>query len=156
MPRHRVVLFLSLLLNLFALGAAVGGVLVFWHGGSLSIGRTTCHPPPPRPLFDAGAALPPADHARFDAVLRDAAAAARPLRRDATRARRDAAALFEDQVFDRAAAAAALDRARTDDLALRQLLETAALDFAATLPADERVLLAHALARGGPLRHPHR
>ena len=41
-----------------------------------------------------------------------------------------------------------------ESLLSRARLETAAVAFAANLPATKRALLAQGLERGGPLRHP--
>ena len=78
----------------------------------------------------------------------------RDLQQVARESRQEAARLFVQPQFDHAAVSAALEQARTADLQLRVRLETAATDFASTLPEDERGILAQNLARGGPLRHP--
>lgn len=74
--------------------------------------------------------------------------------RTARESRHAAAQLFVLTDFDQAAVLAALGHARDADVLLRTRLEAAAVEFAATLPPDERALLAQGLERGGPLRHP--
>ncbi len=54
--------------------------------------------------------------------------------------------------FDRAAAGAALDRARADDMQARQKLENTMLDFAAKLDAPNRAVLSEGLGHGPVMR----
>jgi uncharacterized membrane protein len=54
--------------------------------------------------------------------------------------------------FDRAAAGAALDRARADDVQVRQKLENTMLDFAAKLDQQNRTVLSEGLGRGPVIR----
>lgn len=147
LPGPRFLLAASLLLNLFAAGAIGGGMAmlrhpVLWRGPVAA----------PRPIREAGDALSPDDRLRFRATMRAVIAQSVDLNRQARQSRREAAALFTAPVFNVAAADAALARARTADVALRVRLETAAVAFAAGLPAEERVLLAEGLSHGGPLR----
>jgi uncharacterized membrane protein len=145
--RFRFLLAASLLLNLFAAGAAIGGLAALRHPGLLR------HPPIPfGPLREAGDGLPPPDRARFRATMRHVLGQGRDLGRTARANRREAARLFIAPTFDVAAADAALARARAADFELRVRLETAAVAFAATLPRDERALLTQGLERRGPLR----
>lgn len=145
----RIALLVSVVLNLFALGAA-GGAALMWENAR--------HGPPVRArrrlLRAAAEALPPADQARYLALLRGAAEEVRPIRRAARKNRRVAADLFVQPTFDAPAVSSALGRAREADFTLRTRLEAAMVDFAKDLPQAERVVLAKGLARGGPLRQP--
>jgi uncharacterized membrane protein len=144
----RTALAASVVLNLFAIGA-VGAGAVMW----LTLG----HPPAAgrgRPIRTAADALPPAERAQYLSVFRAAVADTAPLQRVARENRRLAASLFVQPRFDSDAVNAALERARTADLALRTRLETTMVSFAHDLPQADRVILARGLARGGPLRHP--
>ncbi|WP_428375618.1 periplasmic heavy metal sensor [Lichenicoccus sp.] len=141
----------SLLVNVFAFGAIGGGLFMLWQQGGLR-----AHPIARQPLRAAGDDLPAPDRARFRVAIRTVLRDSRDLPATARDSRAAAAALFVQPTFDSAAVLAALDRARAADFELRRRLETAAVQVAATLPADERVFLARGLARGGPLRHPAR
>ncbi len=144
----RIALAASILLNLFALGAA-GGAAVVW--------TRIAHAPPVlrrRPLRAAAEGLRPDDQVRYLAALRDASKDEHPIQQVARENRRAAAELFVQPNFDRVAVTAALDRARAADFALRTRLEATIVAFAAGLPQAERASLAQGLARGGPLRQP--
>ncbi len=142
----RIALAASIFVNVFTIGTIAGGVVI------LTRDRPATSRTAGRPIRSAGQDLPPADAARFQEVMRQAVQDNRDLARLARMSRREAARQFMQPQFDRAAAAAFLERGRQADLQLRTRLETAALDFAATLPADERATLAIGLERGGPLR----
>jgi uncharacterized membrane protein len=151
-PRLKVLLAASLLVNVFAAGAIGGGLLMLTRPG---IWRSlTAAPGAPRPIRAAGAALPAVDRERFRQTMQQVIRDNRDLPRIARENRETAAALFVQPHFDADAVSAALERARSADVTLRSRLEAAAVDFAATLPVEERTLLARGLARGGPLRHP--
>lgn len=147
--RLTLLLVASLLGNLFAAGVIGGGLLMLSHRDARPAAGM-----PHRPVADAGAALPDPDHARFAHLMRRLLRDNRDLTRTARESRETAADLFVQPQFDADAVNAALQRARDADLALRARVETGAVGFAATLPIDERALLAAGLARGGPLRHP--
>ena len=145
-----VLLVASLLANVFAVGAIGGGLLVlsrqdYWHPHLRM---------PHRPLRMAGQGLPAPDRQRFHRAMRQVLQDNRDLPRTARASRLEAARLFVRPHFDRDAVNGALARARDADFALRTRLEGMAVDFAATLPAGERAVLARGLERGGPLRHP--
>ncbi|NPD66560.1 periplasmic heavy metal sensor [Lichenicola cladoniae] len=139
----------SAILNVFAAGVIGGGLLMLSHQG---IGHRI--DPAHRPITEAGATLPAPDRGRFAHIMRQTVRDNRELPRIARENRQAAAALFMQPDFDAVAVNAALARARDADLALRTRLETEAVNFAATLPLDERALLAAGLAHGGPLHHP--
>lgn len=144
--QFRLALAASLFVNLFAIGTIAGGLVILARPNVVAPRATG------RPIRSAGQDLPAAEQSRFQEIMRQTVADSRDLARMARRSRREAAALFMQPQFDRAAAAALLDRARQADFMLRSRLEAAALDFAATLPADERATLAIGLERRGPLR----
>ncbi len=146
----RVVLAASLLVNVFAAGAIGGGLFMLARPG---VWRSLAGVAP-RPIRAAGEELPPPDRGRFRQTMRQVVEESGDLLRTARESRQAAADLFVQPQFDQAAVAAALERARNADILLRTRLEAAAVAFAATLPADERALLAQGLERGGPLRHP--
>jgi uncharacterized membrane protein len=145
-----VLLAISLFFNVFAAGAIGGGLVML----SRSDIRQAPAVAAPRPLRSAGDVLPAPDRDRFRQTLQQVARENRDLVRIGRDNRQIAARLFVQPTFDQAAVSAALERARNADVHLRMTLETAAVGFAATLPPDERALLAQSLERGGPLRHP--
>ena len=145
--RLRLLLIFSLILNAFLLSAA--GALAFsWHrnfGLGLRSGWRM-----------HAADVLPADHARaFRATMRETVMASRPLVREGRLARADAAQLFVQPNYDGAGIKAALARARAADVSLRGRLEDQVVNFASTLPVNERQAMAYALRRG-PFRQPQR
>ena len=143
----RIALAVSVMLNIFALGAA-GGAMAIWLNGP--------HAPRAakgRPLMAAADALPSADRTRYLALMHDTLRQAQPLQRAARENRRMAAELFVQPNFDAAVVGDAFAHAREADFTLRTRLETAVVGFAKDLPQSEREALALGLARGGPLRH---
>jgi len=145
-----VFLAISLLVNVFAAGALGGGLFMLSRSG----GWRTFAGVPLRPIRTAGEELPLSDRERFRRSMRQVIEDNDSLIRTARESRRTAAQLFEQPQFDQAAISAALEQARNADALLRTRLEAVAIDFAAALPMDERILLAQGLARGGPLRRP--
>ena len=151
MPRRlSVLLVASLLVNVFAAGAIGGGLFMLSRQEGWRPHATGQR----RPIRAAGEALSPSDRAHFRQAMRQVIEGNRDLLRTARENRTEAAQLFVQPQFDQAAVAAALNRARSADTLLRARLEAAAIDFAATLPATERAILAQGLERRGPLRHP--
>lgn len=150
--RLKIALAISILLNLFALGAGTGAVLM-WS-------RVTAEPAASvvrrSPIRRAGDALPPAEREQFRLLMRATAHDGRSTRLQAQESRREAAALFLQPRFDVGAVNAALSRARTADFALRSRLETAVVEFASGISVQDRTALARNLGRGGPLRQPRR
>ncbi len=140
----------SLVLNVFAVGALGGGVVMLLRQDGPHAQARLLH----RPIEAAGQGLPAPDRQRFRRTIVQVLRSSRDLQQVARESRQEAARLFVQPQFDHAAVSAALEQARTADLQLRVRLETAATDFASTLPEDERGILAQNLARGGPLRHP--
>lgn len=150
--KSRVLLAASLLLNIFAVGAIGGGLVMIarpavWRSITGASGR---------PIRAAGDVLPQPERQQFRRMMTGVLRDNRDLEQTAADNRAAAAELFVQPQFDRDAVAAALERARDADILLRSRLETTAVDFAARLPAGERELLADALQRRGTLRQPHR
>jgi uncharacterized membrane protein len=144
-----IALAVSLTLNVFVLGAVAGAF------GARA--RVDNHRPPPagNPLMRAADRLPPDVRQAYVQRLRAEGAATQPLLQQARAARIEAAQVFAQPTFDAAAAAAALARSRAAETAAREKLETAVVDFAAGLPADQRRQLGAAIRqppRGGPGR----
>jgi uncharacterized membrane protein len=142
-----VLLFASLALNLFVLGAVAGAAFLG--------GRFHHHRPAPRggaPMFAAAAALPQAERTAYSDTLRAAAAEAGPKLREARAARREAWGRLAADPPDAAAVTAELDRARALEAQAREDVDHRVVDFAARLPPPERHALAQALA-APPQRH---
>jgi len=131
-----IALAVSLTLNVFIVGAVVGA-----YGQRA---RFDGHGPPPRgagggnPIMRAAERLPPDVAAAYRTRMRAEGTAAQPLLQEARQARRDASEAFAQPTFDKAAALAALAKARTAETTAREKLETAVVDFAAALPVDQR------------------
>lgn len=137
-----VVLFVSLAVNLFVIGAVAGGLVV---GGRLHEVRAQGRPGPA--LWMAGDALPPGERRAYRRLLREEGLAMRPALRQARELRREAWGRMGQEPFDAAAARADLERARRLEIEARGRVEARILDFAGTLPAAERASLAEGLAR---------
>jgi uncharacterized membrane protein len=149
-----IALAISLTLNVFIIGAAVGA-----YGARARLSPDRPPAPNGNPLMRAAERLPPDVAAAYRVRMRAEGAAAQPLLREAREARRDAAEVFAQPTFDKAAAATALAKARTAETAAREKLETAIVDFAGALPADQRRVLGMGIRqpprgpggrRGGP------
>ncbi|WP_296745408.1 periplasmic heavy metal sensor [Mesorhizobium sp.] len=126
----------SLVLNVFLIGALAGGA------GWL-IGRSN----PGYSLESAGGQLPTDDRKAFRQALREVRRESRQIIVDGQQARRDAANLLQQPTLDTAALAAALERARNADVAIRAKLEQRIVEFAASSSLDDRRLLAEGLVR---------
>lgn len=151
-PRTRLLLFVSLGLNLFLVGLIVGGLTL----GARD--RATRGHAKSRSLISVAERLEPANRESFHALLRREAEEARPRVRALRQARGEAATAVTADPYDPQAAAAALDRARAEELALRRELDREVLVYAVRLSPDERALLAEALRRRGgwrPMRSGH-
>ena len=136
-----ILLGLSLVLNVFVIGAFVG---VFFGP---AIGLPPASAARPNPMMAAADRLDPTDRDVFRALMQDEVQREGPTALDARLARRQAAELLRQPNFDRAAACAALDRARADDMQVRQAVENALLDFAARLDQRGRSTLSDGLGR---------
>ena len=139
-----IALGLSLVVNVFVIGAAAG--LIF--------GRAFAPAPSPgprlNPLMAAAEKLDPTDREVFKALMQDEVQRQGPTQLDARMERRQVVALMRAPDFDRAEAGAALDRARADDMQVRQKLENTMLDFTAKLDLPNRTALSEGLV-GGPV-----
>lgn len=145
-PILLVLLFVSLALNLFILGAAAG----------VTVLADAFHPKPPQaPMMAAAAVLPEAQRDAYRESLSDAAAAARPKLRQARRLRHDAWLRLGADPFDAAGVLADLDRARTLQSEAQDEIDKNIVDLAAKMPAAQRGKIGAALAqpagqRGAP------
>lgn len=132
-------LIVSIVLNIFLVGAIAGGLWRWTHHPGVGWRART-------------AASLPADHARdFRRAVRRTVRANADMAREAGEARAEAARLFIQPQFNSAAVMAQLQRAQVADATLRGRIETTVVTFAATLPLEERQAMAQALGNG-PLR----
>lgn len=148
-----IVMFVSLALNLFILGAVAGALFL---GDRFHRPRPFVRGAPP--MFAAAAMLPQAEQSAYEDALRSAAGVAGPKLRQAREIRRDAWVRMGADPVDAAAVTADLDRARGLEAQAREDVDHRIVDFAAHLPAADRSRLAQALAappqRRGPRREP--
>lgn len=143
--KHRMLLIISLTLNVFILGALAGGAFIWTRSaGDMPVeaaanagGR----------LGLAAAALPGEQRRALRQALRETRRESRPLVEQSRAHRREARRLMSAELVDVAAVNAALARARAADIRLRGRLEERVVTFAATLPAEQREILAAALER---------
>ncbi|MEW6437977.1 MAG: periplasmic heavy metal sensor [Pseudomonadota bacterium] len=143
MPGSRVPLAISIVLNVFLLGALIGGTV--W----LELSK-------PRPAGTLQAViqqLPEPELSDLHHALRDVRRDLRQTMLEGRQARRDAADLLQQPKLDTVALLAALDRARTADIAIRTKLEQRIVEFAATSSPQIRQLLAEGLVRNFQNRH---
>jgi uncharacterized membrane protein len=146
-----VVLFVSLALNLFLIGAVAGGLVV---GQRLR----AAHPPPAArggqpPLWRAADALPPEKASAYRAALRSGGPQMRDAMRQARAARQTAWSGLAEEPFDAAAAKQRLAAIRAQEAQARGLVDDRVVDFAAQLSPAERAVLVKGLTeqrgRGG-------
>jgi uncharacterized membrane protein len=132
-----ILLFVSLALNLFVLGAVAGATFL----------PQLFHPHrPPAPFMAAGRALSPAQAEAYREALSSQAMAVRGDLREARRLRRDAWLRLGAEPMDAAAITAELDKARGLEGDARAAVDRRILDFASRLPAADRAKLGQALA----------
>ncbi|THD79835.1 MAG: periplasmic heavy metal sensor [Phenylobacterium sp.] len=149
-----ILLFVSLALNLFVLGAVAGARFFGERGPG--------HRPEFRggpPMFAAGAALSDTERSAYQDVLHSAAADAAPKLRQARALRHDAWSRLGTDPVDAAAIAADLDHARALETEARGDVDHKIVDFAAKLPVADRGKLGQALStppqrRGGQRQPP--
>jgi uncharacterized membrane protein len=135
----RVLLGVSLTLNLFVAGA-VAGVLILRHRVlETAVDRD--------PVMAAADALAPAHRDAYRAMMRQTLLSVRPALRDARVARHAAMGQIAAEPIDRAGASGNLGRARADDAAARSQVEEAILEFAGRLPPAERAAYVQGLSR---------
>ena len=140
----KILLGVSLALNLFVIGA-VAGVLLLRQQSLTRVERGD-------PVLSAADALPPARRDAYRAMMTTTLKSLAPTLRDARLVRRDAMARIRTEPFDRAAVSADLARGRADDAAARGQVEEAILNFAATLPPDQRAIFGKGLVRAALAR----
>jgi uncharacterized membrane protein len=138
-------LFVSLALNVFIGGAFVGAHL------------TKAKTPPPaaagesfrprNPLAQAIRALPPESRAAWREGGREFAQTYGPKGQEARRLARETMRGFGDEPFDKDATLAALARARATEHENRMAMDRRIVEFAATLPPDQRKAFGEALSR---------
>lgn len=139
-----IALFVSLGLNLFAIGAIIGGLVV---GARFSEGRGEMMRPGPPPFWDAAQTLPPARQEAFHRALRGEAFEVRRKLMAAGEARRAAWSELGADPFDPTAVRRDLARAQAMEMEARTIVEGRVVDFAGELSAEERDRLAGALSR---------
>ena len=139
-----IALFVSLALNLFAIGAIVGGLVV---GARFSEGRGPMMRPGPPPFREAAQTLPPARQEAFHRALRGETFEVRRKLMAASEARRAAWAQLGADPYDPTAVRRALARAQAIEMEARTLVEGRVVDFAGELSAEERDRLAGALSQ---------
>ena len=122
-------LYASLALNVF-LVAGIGSAAWRWSA------TTTAQQA--RGLRFAADGLPADQRKAFRQGLRDARREAAASLQTAREGRQEALYLLGADTFDRPAVAAALARTREADMEVRARTETAVVDFAATLPPEQR------------------
>ncbi|WP_374571666.1 periplasmic heavy metal sensor [Phenylobacterium sp.] len=138
-----IALFVSLAVNLFTVGAVVGGLVV--------AART---PPPqpaqePRPgpaIWAAAQALGPEERLRFREMLREQGPAVNQRLHAVRQARREAWRMMGREPFDGRAVTGALDQARATEMQARGEVEHRIVEFASGLPPEERARFAQRLA----------
>jgi len=135
----KIALAASVLLNIFLVGALIGGVV--------SIHRLDRGATGPRSPRIAGAELPRDARRAFRQHLRAARRGAAPQIAAGRAARQQAAVLLEQRTLDRAALESALAKARAADFAVRAQTEAGAVDFIAGLAPADRMRLAQAMRR---------
>ncbi len=126
----------SILLNIFLLGAAIGGA-VWVRARHPMIGAGS--------IRVAGSDLPRDERRAFRRALRDARLEMRPTAMAGRQARDDAATLLNAPTLDQAKLGNALSRIRAADIAIRAHVEARAISFAATLPPADRAKLAQGI-----------
>lgn len=144
-----ILLFVSLALNLFIVGAVAGAWLL---GGHLP-GRGGGGPRGGPPMFAAASVLPDNEADAYRDVLGAEAQAVRPRLREARTVRHDAWLKLAADPVDTAGIVADLDRARSVQAQAQSEMDRKVVEFAARLPAAERARFGQALSeppqRGG-------
>jgi uncharacterized membrane protein len=143
--RLKTVLIVSLVLNIFLLGAISGGTYRWVAKQKAEVVAQQ------RGLRFAAAELPQARRDQLREALRQTRRDSLPLIINARSGRLDVVQALAAPQFDRAALDAALARTREADMAVRARVETTVADFANTLTPEERLKLVDALQQHGPL-----
>jgi len=143
--RYRSVVAVLVVMNVFLVGVLAGGAYVL-----VNYGRHTANSMLPLDVEQ----LPDAEQRAFQAILLANGRDSQTILQDRERARTEAGSLLSMPMFDKEALSAAFARVRGDDLALRTRVDQLAVEFAAQLPAKDRVLLARAFPQRGKQRPP--
>lgn len=143
-----IALFVSLAVNLFAIGAVVGGLVI---GVRMTEGRQMAMRTGPPPIFTAANSLPEARQDAYRQALRAEAGEARRTLVQASQARREAWGQLAKDSYDPAAVQLGLAEAQAIEAQARSVLEARVVTFAKDLTLEERQALAAALSR--PPRH---
>ncbi|MDP1616079.1 periplasmic heavy metal sensor [Phenylobacterium sp.] len=139
-----IALFVSLAVNLFAIGAVVGGLVI---GTRMAEGRESAMRPGPPPFFQAAESLSPERQDAYRQTIRGEAGQVRRKLTEAGRVRREAWSNLGDEPFDPAAVRRDLARAQAIEAEARSAVEGRVVDFAGELSLQERQAFAEALAR---------
>jgi uncharacterized membrane protein len=143
-----IALFASVALNLFGIGAVVGGFVIAHRLHEMAPQRA---PVGQGPLWAAADALPPEHRDAYHDLLRGQALTVGQQVRQARQARRQAWAGLMAEPFDAKGTAKNLADARALEIQARGEVEQKIVEFAATLPAAERAELAQGLGRSAPM-----
>ena len=146
----KFVLGASLVLNVFLLGAIVGGAYQ-WFAARGATGQVQAQQ---RALRFAAGPLSAERQTAFVDGLKNARRDGRQFAREGREGRREVLRLLAAPQFDRAALDAALARTRAADSSLRAQVEGSVADFAASLSPAERVKFADSLKLRGQWREP--
>lgn len=143
-PKHfKALLAVSLVLNVFLIGGAVGGFYQ-WHSQTRPALVLPQHG-----VRQVMMQLPPAKRHQLRQLLRQTRDDNQSLIAASREARLDVVRQLQAPTLDRAALDSDLAKAREADIALRAKVDANLADFAATLPTQERQTLADSLyARG--------
>ncbi|MBK5417340.1 periplasmic heavy metal sensor [Pseudomonas sp. TH31] len=143
-PKHfKALLAVSLVLNVFLIGGAVGGFYQ-WHSQAKPALVLPQHG-----VRQVMLQLPPAKRHQLRQLLRQTRDENQTMIAASRDARLDVVRQLQAPTLDRAALDSDLAKARDADITLRARVDANLADFAATLPAKERQTLADSLyARG--------
>ncbi len=138
-----ILLVISLVLNIFVIGAVAGGAYVWRrHLGIGELGG--------RGLPATARLLDPEQRKAFRQAIVSVRREVRAEIEAARASRDELMQLLAQPVLDRAAIDATLSAARAADMNARGRIETAVVDFAANLNAEDRARLAEGFASRGP------
>lgn len=146
----KIVLVVSLVLNVFLLGAIAGGAYQWFAAHRATAPAQVLAQQ--RALRFAAQPLSAQKQQAFVDGLKDARRDGRPFAREGREGRREVLRLLAAPQLDRAALDAALARTRAADSNLRAKVEGSIADFAATLSPEERVEFAESLKLRGQWR----
>ena len=143
-----ILLIVSLVANVFLFGLIAGTVWHWTHDRGMGLRGGW--------RMRVAESLPEPQAQQLRDAIHDTVKQTIPTLRQGRAARAEAARLFVQPQFDANAITMRLDQARTSDMTLRANLEHRVVQFAATLPQDQRLKMAEALKQG-PFRQgpPH-